>query len=310
MNYLIIGGSGFIGQELCRKISNSFYILDKKKPILFKHRYYKCDVNNISSLEKNFQKKSIIINLAAEHKDDTYPVSKFYKTNYEAAKKICKIAELKKITKIIFFSSVAVYKKSEEPINETSATGFVNDYGYSKLLAEKVYINWQKKKPKTNQLIIIRPTVVYGHRNFNNIIRLIKIIKNRLIIFPGNGKNIKSIAYVENLVNFTLHVLKNTKKKLKIYNYADKELLSMNNFIRCCLMHYKYKIFIFLNLNIYFVKIVIFFLKKISFLNKKINILIQRIEKVSTNSIITSKENIKLKKIIPTEIALKKIINE
>ena len=310
MKYLIIGGSGFIGQILCKKIKNNFFILDKRRPFYYKNKYKKCDVNNISSLKKNIGKKSIIINLAAEHRDDTYPVSKFYETNYKAAKKICAIAESKDVKKIIFFSSVAVYKKSVGPLNEDSQTGFVNDYGYSKLLAEKVYIDWQKKKPNLNQLIIIRPTVVYGPGNYNNIIRLIKVIKNRFIIFPGNGKNIKSTAYVENLVNFTLHVMRNNKKKLKIYNYADKSLLTMNEFIKCCIKQYGYKFFIFINLNSFVVKISLFILNKLSFLNKKISILVQRIEKVSSNSIIESKEKIELKNIVTTRFALKKIIND
>jgi len=310
MKFAIIGGSGFIGQRICKKLKKNFYILDKVAPKNYANKYIKSDVNNIFSLGKNINEKSVIINLAAEHRDDTFPISKFYKTNYEAAKKICKIAELKKITKIIFFSSVAVYKKSDKPINECAPTGFVNDYGYSKLLAEKVYIEWQKRNPNSNQLIIIRPTVVYGRGNSNNIIRLIKIIKKRLIIFPGNGLNIKSTAYVENLVDFTLHVIKNTQKKLKIYNYADSELLTMNDFIKFCIKNFKYKFFFFINLNIKVVKILIFLLKKISFINQNIKILIQRIEKVSTNSIIISKEKVRLKKIISTEMALKKIINE
>lgn len=307
--YLIIGGSGFIGQSICKKLKNNFLILDKIKPKIFKNFFLKCDVNSIYSLQKNICNNSIIINLAAEHKDDTHPVSKFYDTNYRAAKKICKIADLKKIKKIIYFSSVAVYKKSNKPLNENSITGFRNHYGYSKLLAEKVYKSWQKKNIKDRQLIIIRPTAVYGPNNFNNVTRLINLVKKRVVIFPGDAQNIKSIAYVENLVNFTLSVMRNTKSKLKIYNYADSEQLSMHDLIRLCVRTFNYSFFIFFRLNNFFVNIIIFVLKKISFLNKKINILIERIEKVSSNSIIISKENYKLFKIIHPEIAIKKTIN-
>lgn len=100
---MIIGGSGFIGQSICNKLKKNFLILDNTKPKKYKIFFLKCDVNNIHSLQKNICRNSIIINLAAEHKDDTYPVSKFYKTNYKAAKKICLVAEKKKNKKNYLF---------------------------------------------------------------------------------------------------------------------------------------------------------------------------------------------------------------
>ena len=309
MKYLIIGGSGFIGQNLCSKIKKEFYILDKVKPRKYKDRYVKCDVNDVRSLKKNIHSNSVIVNLAAVHRDDTFPVRKFYETNYEAAKKICRVAEIKKIRKIIFFSSVAVYGQSNNPLDETSKIGYRNHYGKSKYLAEEVYKKWQKKNYLENQLIIIRPTAIYGINNFNNVTRLLNIVKKRIVFFPGDARNIKSIAFVENLVNFTLKVIQITKQKIKIYNYADSPSLSMEDLIYLCSKHYNQNFFLLIKVNKVFIDFLIFILKKISFMSSGIHILIERIEKVKSNSIVISKENIKIKNKINTSLALKKVIN-
>ena len=54
----------------------------------------------------------VIINLAAEHRDDVKPSSLYHEVNVEGAKNVCDIAS-KKIHSIIFTSSVAVYGLSE-----------------------------------------------------------------------------------------------------------------------------------------------------------------------------------------------------
>ena len=51
--YMIIGGSGFIGQSICNKLKKNFLILDNTKPKKYKNFFLKCDVNNIHSLQKN-----------------------------------------------------------------------------------------------------------------------------------------------------------------------------------------------------------------------------------------------------------------
>jgi nucleoside-diphosphate-sugar epimerase len=52
--------------------------------------------------------------------------------------------------------------------------------------------------------------------------RLTRQIDKRLFIPIGNGKNIKSVAYVENLVNATLFLMNKGFKDLEVYNYADE----------------------------------------------------------------------------------------
>lgn len=75
-------------------------------------------------------------------------------------------------------------------------------------------------------VLIIRPTVVYGERNVANMFRLINQIKDGRYFHIGKGDNIKSIAYVRNLVEATLFLVERMQNGVAIYNYADEPQLS------------------------------------------------------------------------------------
>ena len=91
--------------------------------------------------------------------------------------------------------------------------------------------NGNKLIQKNRKLVIIRPTVVFGKGNRGNVYNLFKQISNKRFIMIGNGENIKSIAYVENLASFISATLL-LKNGIHIFNYADKPDLSMNELVK------------------------------------------------------------------------------
>ena len=56
-------------------------------------------------------------------------------------------------------------------------------------------------------LVIVRPTVVFGEYNRGNVYNLLKQIASRKFIIIGDGNNIKSMAYVQNVYDFLLFSL-------------------------------------------------------------------------------------------------------
>lgn len=112
MKIALIGGSGFIGANLARLlIDNSvdFSILDKVKSDVYPESWVYCDVTDYDSLISTLIGHDLIINLAAEHKDNVNPISLYYQVNVEGAKNICRAADSLNIKNIVFTSSVAVY---------------------------------------------------------------------------------------------------------------------------------------------------------------------------------------------------------
>lgn len=228
----VIGGSGFIGTRLCHRLLNKnfeFKIIDKKVSQTFPDRTTIADVRNIDGLRNSIE-GDCIINLAAEHRDDVSPKSLYDEVNVGGAENVCKVAEEKGINKIIFTSSVAVYGFAPLGTDEKGELKPFNDYGRTKMLAEKVYMNWYNKAPERRVLVIIRPTVVFGEGNRGNVYNLLRQIASGKFIMIGDGKNVKSMAYVENVAAFIEYNL-SYSKGIHIYNYIDKPDYDMNTLV-------------------------------------------------------------------------------
>lgn len=227
----LIGGSGFIGSELFKKLNRyEVEILDKKNNELNYEKTKIVDIVDKKSLLKLIKSQSTIINLAAEHRDDVSPRSLYDEVNIQGARNICDVAREKNIQKIIFTSSVAVYGFAPIGTGELGKIAPFNDYGRTKWEAEQIYTEWQLEDPNNRLLVIVRPTVVFGERNRGNVFNLLKQIASGKFIMVGDGKNRKSMAYVENVASFLEYSL-SFKPGIHIYNYIDKPDFTMNQLV-------------------------------------------------------------------------------
>jgi nucleoside-diphosphate-sugar epimerase len=171
-----------------------------------------------------------IINLAAVHRDDVYPRSRYDDVNVQGSVNICETARKYNINKIIFTSSVAIYGFAEANTDEKGKPNYFNDYGITKHLAEQVYKEWHAEDPDNRTLVIVRPTVIFGEGNRGNVYNLLNQIASKKFIMFGNGKNKKSMAYVENVAAFLEYSL-SFKPGIHLYNYIDKPDFDMNDLI-------------------------------------------------------------------------------
>ena len=204
MKLLLLGGSGFVGSYLASLLLTRHYdivigdILESKKyPELWKY----CDIRNKANLMKCCKDTDVIINLAAEHRDDVTPKSLYDEVNVEGSRLLCEVVSELGIKRIIFTSSVAIYGFPKTPLNESGEPNYFNDYGRTKWLAELEYRKW-KKLDINNRLTIIRPTVIFGEDNRGNVYNLLRQIASGKFLMIGSGQNKKSMAYVGNVCAF------------------------------------------------------------------------------------------------------------
>lgn len=229
MNVAIVGGSGFIGTNLANLFIDkdiNFTILDKVKSEKYAEKWKYCDVTDYASLVENLSGHDLIINLAAEHKDNVRPISLYYQVNVDGAKNICKAADDLNIKNIVFTSSVAVYGFVEKDTDESGVFSPFNHYGKSKLEAEKIYDAWFASS-SDKKLVTIRPTVVFGVGNRGNVYNLFRQIASGKFLMIGSGENEKSMAYVENIAAFLVHTL-SFPAGYHLINYVDKPDFTMN----------------------------------------------------------------------------------
>ena len=230
----IIGGSGFVGTRLINRLisrGHEFQItnLDKVMSLAHPGITQLADVRSVEQLAA-IPQGSVLINLAAEHRDDVSPLSLYDDVNVGGAKKICTIARERMVSTIVFTSSVAVYGFAPVGTDESGPIAPFNDYGRTKFEAEKIFKKWQAEKPQQRSLVIVRPTVIFGERNRGNVYNLLRQIASGMFIMIGSGENRKSMAYVENVAAFIEHSI-TFGPGIHTYNFIDKPDVTMNQLV-------------------------------------------------------------------------------
>ena len=219
MNYIIFGGSGFIGTHLihllkneCVKPGDRIYDFDIVMPgeegvvpgIVEKNdgvEYIRLDVRKPVEFDFIPTADDVIFNLAAVHRTPGHPDHEYFETNIRGAENVTAFAEKHNINKLHFTSSIAPYGAAEELKEETTLPTPNTPYGISKLVAEKIHQMWQVKDEK-RELTIVRPGIVYGKGEHGNMTRLYKGMKGHYFMYTGRKDTIKASIYVKELVLF------------------------------------------------------------------------------------------------------------
>jgi GlcNAc-P-P-Und epimerase len=185
---------------------------------------------SVEQLRASISNESVIVNLAAEHRDDVRPLSLYDEVNVGGAKNICAVARERSVKTIIFTSTVAVYGFAPIGTDESGKIAPFNDYGRSKYEAEQVFKAWQAESSNERTLLIIRPTVIFGEKNRGNVYNLLRQIASGKFVMVGHGENRKSMAYVENVAAFIEYSM-SFKPGIHTYNFIDKPDFTMNSLV-------------------------------------------------------------------------------
>ena len=225
MNYVIIGGSGFIGTHLIHLLkethpSATIYDLDIVMPgeegvvpgIVEKNDgviYERVDVRKKIEIDIKTTKDDVVFNLAAVHRTPGHEDLEYFETNIRGAENVTEWCEANGIRKILFTSSIAPYGAAEEEKSEDTLPTPNTPYGISKLVAEKIHEKWAAKTG--GQLVIVRPGIVYGKGEHGNMTRLYSGLKGHYFVYTGRKDTIKACIYVKELVRFFMWSLENEK---------------------------------------------------------------------------------------------------
>ena len=233
----IIGGSGFIGRRVTRDLCDRgtrVRIVDIVPPKAVGDapavEYAPADVRDTASLLPATANCAAIVNLAAAHRDDVRPRRLYDEINVAGARNVCTAAETNGVDTIVFTSSVAVYGSAPHNAGETQQHSPSNDYGRTKSEAERVYLDWQAGDPGARRLVIVRPTVVFGPGNRGNVYTLMSQVATGRFLMVGDGRNKKSMAYVDNVSGFLCHLISG-QPGVHVFNYVDKPDLTMNELV-------------------------------------------------------------------------------
>lgn len=240
MNYIITGGTGFIGTHLTNLIlaehpDAKVWNLDIVKPgtpnpVVKNYKpavregeklgsaYVECDIRKpIGDLPFTPTSEDVIFNFAAVHRTPGHEDREYFETNIRGAENVCAFAEKYGIKNMVFTSSIAPYGASEQLKEEDTLPTPNTAYGISKLVAEKIHIAWQKGGAD-RKLTIVRPGVVFGRGENGNFSRLYWGIRKHTFAYPGRKDTIKACVYVKELVRFILWNVEERKTPFDIFN--------------------------------------------------------------------------------------------
>jgi len=210
-NVLVTGATGFIGYHLARKllaqncnviaVGRDFKLINKLEANSASIKV-KGDLTKNDFLDNLFSKYQIdiIFHLAAKVHDRLEKDVKQYRLiNVNLTEKLAEHALKNNVEKLIFFSTVSVYGDTEgRTIDETEICTPSTTYGKTKLEAENILI---KAYQKYNlPIVVLRLVSVYGIYEHGNLQLLAKLIRKHLSVMVGQGKNRKTMVYVEDVI--------------------------------------------------------------------------------------------------------------
>lgn len=264
MTITIIGGSGFLGTRLAKRLLDAGHtvrIADKRRSHKYPDLWIRCDVRNkpdengefpesltdadtapgadaeakkampMHSLLDALRGSDVVVNLSAEHRDDVTPKSLYDDVNVHGAENVCAACDALGIKKIIFTSSVAVYGFAPIGTDESGEINYFNDYGRTKFAAEEAYRKWLSDSMSDKSLVIIRPTVIFGEQNRGNVYNLLRQIAGGRFPMVGKGTNRKSMNYVENVAAFIEFCIEEEWTGSHLFNYCDEPAYDMNTLV-------------------------------------------------------------------------------
>lgn len=224
MNYVVFGGSGFIGGHLVEWLANAYPedTLLNADLVANDHggrcRHVPCDVRKpIEIPGVEFGPGDVVVNLAAIHRTPGYDDHEYFETNVPGAQNVSDFAARHGIRTLLFASSIAVYGTHESLNTEDTLPQPSTAYGCSKLCAEHIHREWQAADTQ-RRLIIFRPGVVFGTHENGNYTRLYRSVRQRKFAYPGRKDTIKACFYIGDLLAFMADRLQNAQPGVELYN--------------------------------------------------------------------------------------------
>ena len=232
---LIIGGYGFLGFNLAKKLSKYNYKIfllcktRKKKKVLKNVSYIYCDICDYDQLKKKLTGEfDYVFNFSGniDHKNKEETIL----THFHGLKNIIKILKKKNIEVFFQSGSCLEYGNYKSPQKEKKISLPLSNYGKAKYNATKFLINSRLNF----KYIVIRLYQVYGPHQKND--RLVPITINSCLnnkkFRCTNGLQKRDFLYVDDLISLLIKMVNKKNIKSGIYNVGYGSQLPVKNVIK------------------------------------------------------------------------------
>ena len=209
MKYLITGATGFIGPHLVKKLVSEGHTcrclvrtVSNAEPLKASGvELVEGDITRAESLKGIAEGMDRVLHMATLGHMSNYTVieSMFQSINVDGALNVMKEALRAGVSKVVHCSTVAAMGICADlPADETSECSPHHPYGRSKLKAEQAIKKLVSEKGLP--AVIVRFSMVYGHGDPRDILKLIRLAKKGLFPKIGSRTQLTPLIHVEDAV--------------------------------------------------------------------------------------------------------------
>ena len=227
MSFFVTGAAGCVGRAFLGQsgsLGTRVVSLDISAPPegFSPGEWVRGDILNAGSYAGGLHGIDVVIHLAAmahsvpRTKEEA---DRFWTVNLEGTKTVIAAAVEQGVRRFVHVSTVAVLSPSDG--------GIASAYADSKLAAEREVFTFGDRI----EVVVVRPTTVYGPNDRGNIFKLIRWVDRGLPAIIGSGENRKSLVHSRNLAD-ALHFLAEHGKSGESYVITDGHDLSMKEIVR------------------------------------------------------------------------------
>ncbi len=223
---LIIGGSSFVANSFIRYHKGNYSIQTVSRTKTEYHN--EVIITDFGDIPNDlFEKADIVINCAAVvHQQKSTPTETYHQINYELALSLGRKAKASGVKFFVQLSSISVYG-GYSFIDESTIEKPSNDYGKSKLLADKHLL---KLASNNFVIIIMRAPMVYGGIGAKgNMIRLVHLVNKGFPLPFKNALNKRTFIHIRNLIGYIEAAILN--KQTNIYLVGDSKSTSTKDLV-------------------------------------------------------------------------------
>lgn len=205
------------------------------------------DVSNFEEMEHHFSGVDIVFHNAASKKNICLiDPARDLEINSKGTLNIMLLAKKYGVKKVVHASTGSVYgEPTVFPVNEEHPINPTSYYGVSKLAGER-YVDVFNKLHQVNTTIL-RYFHVYGPRqetdsSLGGVVAIFinNLIKGLPLTIHGDGNQIRSFTFVEDIVNANLLAAISPNSYNQVYNVASGIKVTIKELSRMLLKHFQY----------------------------------------------------------------------
>lgn len=230
MTILITGANGFIGKHVCSLIDNKVCVVRKGQGHKYKKTFEVESINNETDWSGAFQRVVSVIHLAGLAHSKSYSPAEYRSVNVEGALNLARSAFKNGVKRFVFVSSIGVNGEttSDIPFSSISQPNPQNEFARSKYDAEKGLMQFARETEL--ELVIVRPTLVYGPKAPGNFGTLCGLIKKTPVLPFGLAKNKRSFISVLNLADLLVTCATHPNAPGQKFLASDGQAVSIKQF--------------------------------------------------------------------------------